>query len=366
MPTLDASRLTAVVSEIFANVGCDRPEAERTAENLVGANLTGHDSHGVIRTLRYVNWVKDGLMKPGQPVRVVRESPVLAVLDAAGGFGQSAAPEAVRIGIAKAKAMEVSIVTLKNAGHIGRVGAWAEQAAAEGLVSIHFVNARGSQLVAPFGAKERRFSTAPFAVGVPQSDGPPYILDFATSVVAEGKVLVTAKGGKPLPDGALIDEAGLPTVDPAALYGTAGPEAPPSQRNGKGAIRAMGEHKGSGLALMCELLGGALTGNGAAGPPDGRTFANGMLSIYLTPAAFMEDDNFFGAEVRQYVDYVKSAAPAAGVDKVLVPGEPERARKAERLANGVVLPDDVWASILAAAEAVGLDPAEARRIGGVN
>lgn len=366
MPTIAADNLTAVVAEIFAHVGCDRAEADRTAENLVGANLTGHDSHGVIRTLRYVNWVKDGLMTPGRTLRTVRETPVMAVLDANGGFGQSAAPEAVRVGIEKAKAMEISIVTLKNAGHIGRVGAWAEQAAEAGLVSIHFVNARGSQLVAPFGAKERRFSTAPFAVGVPQPDAPPYILDFATSVVAEGKVLVTAKGGKALPDGALIDENGLPSTDPAALYGTAGPEAPPSQRNGKGAIRAMGEHKGSGLALMCELLGGALTGNGAAGPPDGRTFANGMLSIYLTPSAFMEEDDFFAAEVRQYVDWVKSAAPAAGVSEVLVPGEPERMRKAERLANGVELPDDVWASIVTAAENVGLGAEEARRIAAVN
>ena len=332
MPVIAADRLTAVVAEIFARVGCERDEAERTAWNLVEANLTGHDSHGVVRTLRYVNWTLEGLFKPGQTLRVVRETPVMAVLDAQMAFGQSAAPEAVRIGIEKAKAMDVSIVTLKNAGHIGRVGAWAEMAAAEGLVSIHFVNARASELVAPFGARERRFSTAPFAVGVPQPDGPPHILDFATSIVAEGKVLVTAKGGKALPQGALIDETGALSEDPAALYGTVSPEASPNHRNGKGAIRAMGEHKGSGLALMCELLGGALTGNGAAGPvSDGRTFANGMLSIYLTPSAFMEDDNFFAAEVKQYVDYVKSAAPAAGGEEVLVPGEPERRRMAERM-----------------------------------
>lgn len=366
MPTLSVDRLTAVVSEIFDRAGCDREEAERVAENLVGANLTGHDSHGVIRTSRYVKWMAEGLMVPGQPIRIVRETPVLAIVDAQMGFGQSAAPLAVDIGIRKAQQLDIAIVALKNAGHIGRVGAWAEQAAAAGLVSIHFVNARASELVAPFGARERRFSTAPFAVGVPQADGPPHVLDFATSIVAEGKALVAAKGGKALPRGALIDDRGRRTEDPAALYGDAGPEAAPDHRNGTGAIRAMGEHKGSGLALMCELLGGALTGNGAAGPADGRTFANGMLSIYLTPAAFMEEENFFAAEVRQYVDHVKSAAPAEGVAEVLVPGEPERRRRAERTANGVPLPDDTWASILDAAEQAGLPRPEARAMAGVD
>jgi uncharacterized oxidoreductase len=234
------------------------------------------------------------------------------------------------------------------------------------LVSIHFVNARASELVAPFGTRERRFSKAPFVVGVSQPNGPPYILDFATSIVAEGKVLVTAKGGKALPKGALIDEDGKLTEDPSALYGTVNPEAPPSHPNGTGAIRAVGGHKGSGLALMCELLVGPLTGNGAAGPADERTFANGILSIYLTPAAFIEDDNFFANEVRQYIDHVKSAAPAAGFDEVLVPGEPERRRLAERTANGVSLPEDTWDSILEAAEKVGFAWADARAMAEVN
>ncbi len=363
MPIIQSDRLSAVVAEIFDRAGCDRKEAERVAESLVGANLRGHDSHGVIRTLRYVTWLETGWIKAGHPVRVVRESPVMAVLDAEQGFGQSAAERAVEIGIEKAKAMEISVVTLKNAGHIGRVGQYAEQAAAAGLVSIHFVNARSSELVAPFGARERRFSTAPFAVGIPQNGAPPYILDFATSIVAEGKVLVAAQGGKSLPKGALINDEGDLTEDPIALYSDA---KPPNYRNGTGAIRAMGEHKGSGLALMCELLGGAFSGNGAAGPASGKPFANGMLSIYLTPAAFAEEDNFFSEEVRRYVDHVKSAAPAAGVDKVLVPGEPELERLEARRRDGLELPEDVWNSILEAAEKAGLQNSEARSIAGVN
>jgi len=363
VPTIQSGRLSAVIAEIFDRAGCTHEESVRVAESLVGANLRGHDSHGVIRTLRYVTWLETGWIKAGHPVRIVRENAVMAVLDAEQGFGQSAAEKAVQIGIEKAKAMEISVVTLKNAGHVGRVGQYAEQAAAAGLVSIHFVNARSSELVAPYGARERRFSTAPFAIGIPQPDAPPYILDFATSIVAEGKVLVAVQGGKPLPKGALINDQGDLTEDPVALYSDA---KPPNYRNGTGAIRAMGEHKGSGLALMCELLGGAFTGNGAAGPSSGRPFANGMLSIYLTPAAFAEEENFFAEEVRRYVDHVKSAAPAAGIDKVRVPGEPELERMEARRRNGVELPEDVWSSILEAADKAGLSREEARSIAGVN
>jgi uncharacterized oxidoreductase len=154
-----------------------------------------------------------------------------------------------------------------------------------GLVSIHIVNVAGSVLVAPFGAVDRRFSTAPIAFGFPVEGEPPVVLDFATSAVAEGKVLVAANGGKPVPPGSLIGPDGQLSTDPATLYGPleGGPDR--DHRNGKGAIRAMGDHKGSGLALMCELLGGVLAGSGTSGPEKQR-FANGMISIYLSPAAF--------------------------------------------------------------------------------
>jgi uncharacterized oxidoreductase len=176
-----------------------------------------------------------------------------------------------------------------------------------------------------------------------------------TSVVAEGKVLVAAKGGKPVPPHALIDGDGNLSQDPEALYGTAGPDAPPDQRNGTGAIRAMGDHKGSGLALMCELLGGALTGNGTAGPGP-RPFANGMLSIYMATSAF-DQNNALAAEVDAYVEFVKSARPADPDGEVLMPGDPERRSEAERLAGGLPLSDEAWESIQAAARSTGIDQA---------
>lgn len=354
--TIPVDRLQDLVGAIFGRAGCDAEEAARVAEYLVSANLAGHDSHGVLRTLRYIDWLESGLVEAGKAIEVVYENEVMAIVDGQGGLGQTVAPEAVRLGIDKARKNGAAIVSLKNAGHIGRVGNWAEMAAEAGMVSVHFVNARGSILVAPFGGTDRRFSTAPFCVGVPQRGARPLILDFATSVVAEGKVLVAAKGGKKLPEGALIDGDGRLTTDPVALYGKAGPDAPPAMRDGTGAIRAFGEHKGSGLALMCELLGGALTGNGTCGPPP-KPFANGMLSIYMSVEHF-DRGGAFADEVAAYVDYLKSANPADPANPVLVPGEPEQASEAERRANGVPLPDDAWASIVTAAHRVGMSDAD--------
>lgn len=362
--TVAVEHLQKLIATVFHRAGCDDEEAARVARYLIDANLAGHDSHGVIRTLRYVDWLETGLIRAGQSIDTVVDTDALVIVDGRMGFGQTVAPQAVEVGIQKARKSGAAIVALRNAGHVGRVGSWALMAAEAGMVSVHFVNARGSILVAPFGGAERRFSTAPFCVGVPRPDEPPLVLDFATSVVAEGKVLVAAKGGKPLPAGALVDGDGNLSTDPVALYGEAGPDAPPHLRNGTGAIRAFGEHKGSGLAFMCELLGGALTGNGTCGPPP-RPFANGMLSIYMDAASFEKGgsaDHPFADEVRAYVEFVKSARPADPDAPVLVPGEPELNAEADRRANGVPLSDDAWASILAAAQRVGLAEAEAVKL----
>jgi uncharacterized oxidoreductase len=343
-------------AEIFVAAGCSAEEGARIGQRLVMANLTGHDSHGVIRVPRYLQWMRDGTLVPGQTIEIVTESESFAVVDGRHGFGQSVGTQAVELGIAKAKKNGVAIVALRNAGHLGRIGDWAEMAVDAGLISIHFVNVAGSLLVAPFGGTERRMSTNPICIGVPLEDGPPLILDFATALVAEGKVLVAASGGKALPPGALIGPDGVPNADPKTLYGEGDIHDPQGGRQGLGAIRTMGEHKGSGLALMCEMLAGALTGSGCAGPAK-RRIANGMLSIYMSIEALSEDGGHaFSAEARTYVEFFTSARPAEPDGEVLVPGEPERRRRAARLAEGLELPAQVWADILAAAKTVGLDP----------
>jgi uncharacterized oxidoreductase len=260
----------------------------------------------------------------------------------------------VAVGIEKCRAMGLSMVALKNAGHIGRVGDWAEMAAEAGLVSVHFVNASGSVLVAPFGGTERRLSTAPFCVGVPRPGEPPIVLDFATSVVAEGKVFVASQGGKKLPENALINLDGTMSTDPRVLYGDYRPTGQRRAGNGKGAIRAFGDHKGSGLALMCELLGGSLTGMQATGEGRGAFAGNGMLSIYVNPAV-IDPEGLFPTDVARYVAYFKSAKPVTPGGEVLTPGEPEHRMRQQRLADGIPLPDETWAAIVAAAREVGVD-----------
>ena len=352
MVTVNAVRMTAFVSDIFAAAGTSRAEADRIGRYLVSANLTGHDSHGVQRVPRYLQWLREGVFVADRVVKVVTETPVYAVVDGLHGFGQTVAPQAVEIGIAKCRAMGLAMIALRNAGHIGRVGDWAEMAAAAGFVSVHFVNAAGSVLVAPFGAVDRRFSTAPYCMGVPREGAAPLVLDFATSIVAEGKVLNASFGGKKLPGDSLITPDGRVSNDPHVLYGPYSPSGPRDYRQGEGAIRAFGDHKGSGLAFMCELLGGSLTGTGAT--EEGRRFANGMLSFYVDPKR-IDPDGFFPADVARYTSHVKSARPVTPGGEVLVPGEPEQRMRAERGRDGLPLPDDTWAAIVAAAKAVGLD-----------
>jgi LDH2 family malate/lactate/ureidoglycolate dehydrogenase len=208
MVTIQVPNLIDFVAQVFSHSNSSPEEARRIATYLTTANLTGHDSHGVIRVPVYIRWKKMGSVVPDQTAELVVDTPSLAVIDGKFGYGQTVGPQAVRIGIEKCKKVGLAAIALRNAGHIGRIGDWAEMAAAEGLVSIHFVNAAGSLLVAPFGGVQKRLSTAPYCVGIPRHGQDPIVLDFATSIVAEGKVLVASRGGKKLPKGALIDQDG--------------------------------------------------------------------------------------------------------------------------------------------------------------
>ncbi|MEM9029039.1 MAG: Ldh family oxidoreductase [Pseudomonadota bacterium] len=351
MVTVAASDLVELVRDIFVAIGCSEAEGLRLGKSLVGANLAGHDSHGVVRVPRYVEWKESGAFLPDQRIDVVRETPIMAVVDGNYGFGQTIAPQAVELGVEKCRTNGLSLIALRNTGHVGRVGEWAEMAADAGLVSIHHVNAPASLLVAPFGAREARYSTAPYSVGIPRPDGDPIILDFATSVVAEGKVLVASQGGKALPDNALVSGDGDIGGDPRYLYGDYAPDGPRDYENGEGAIRAMGDHKGSGLAFMVEILGGSLTGTGA--PLEGRRWANGMLSIFIDPKV-LDPEGFFPADVTRYLAYFKSARPIDPEGEVLFPGEPETRARAKRTRDGIEISDQTWAAIRDAAIAQGL------------
>lgn len=362
---ISLERLVRLVTTIFTSAGCSEAEAGRIAVYLTRANLAGHDSHGVIRVQRYVEYLQDGRASKDQTVETVLDSDSFAILDGKMGMGQTVGPQSVEIGIAKAKANGVSLIALRNASHLGRIGDFAEIAADAGLISLHFLSIKNSFIVAPFGGSSRRFSTNPVSIGVPTGDQEaPFILDFATSVVAEGKCLVAHQGGKPIPKDTLVDVDGSITDDTFVLYGETPEGQSPNPTKGRGALRAFGEHKGSGLALACELLAGALTGSGTNGMP-GSHVHTGMLSIYIDPERFDTEDMFL-ANVRGFIDWIKQSTPIDPAAGVLIPGEKERLTAVERKAGGIPIPSDTWHSLELAGKAAGLSQAEFDTIAGSN
>ena len=344
---VDVEHAIELITDIFKAKSCNDNEAKTIAERLAGSNLVGHDSHGIARVPRYVEWMEKRWVFPNLKPEIVIDAGAMGCLDAKQGFGQVAGEYAVDDGILRAKKHGVSVVGLRNSGHLGRIGDWAERAADADLISFHFVNVRGSLLVAPFGGSDRRGSTSPLAIGIPSKDKDHIILDMATSTVAEGKVMVAQKGGKQLPHGALIDSTGKLTTNPEAMYGKIRDDEVPNPDMGTGAITAFGLHKGSGINFMMEMLGGALTGNGVCGAlneKERRKFSNGMLSIYIEVEK-MVDFDYFRKEVKSYAEFVRASKPSQNNDKVLIPGDKEISTKEERLKFGLPVPPLVWENI---------------------
>ena len=355
MPTdlsFRAEALSAAVHAVIAAGGSSDREASLVAANLVEANLRGHDSHGVGMVPRYIDALKEGGLAVNQQVGVVRDGGMLLTLDGRHGYGQTIGLEAMAMGIERARMHGVCILGLAHSHHLGRIGHWAEQCAAAGLVSIHFVNVISRPVVAPFGGRDARFGTNPFCVGIPRTGTDPIVLDFATSRIAQGKTRVAHNKGLPIEPDTILDDQGNPTTDPRYTV------IPPL-----GALLTFGEHKGSGLALVCELLGGALAGGETARPAvdERRRVLNSMFSILVDPARLGTAENL-AREMEAFVAHYQASPPRPGVDRVRIAGEPERERKAERLHDGIAVDAVTWSEIQAAAEKVGLARSELDRI----
>jgi len=341
--------LKTLVNSIFIAAGSSDKEADSIARHLVEANLVGHDSHGVIRVAQYIGWIREGKAFLNKHAVIINESDTFAVLDGQFGFGQVIGEEAVALGIKKAHQHGISVIGLRNAGHLGRIGDWAVMAAEAGLVSVHFVNSNGfAILAAPYGGTDRRLSSNPISVDVPTSGAFPLILDMATCSVSEGKIMVAKNAGKKLPDGLIIDGKGQPTNDPNVFYA-----------NPPGAILPLSPgYKGYGLSFMCELLAGALTGGDTSSPksPTAGRMANGMLSIYLDQTRFSRQEGFI-AEIEKLTDWVKTSPKAEPKGEILLPGELEYCTKEDRMKNGISLDETTAQQLLDAAKSVGVDAA---------
>ena len=344
-------RLTSAILE--AGGSADR-EAGLVADHLVLANLAGHDSHGVGMVPAYVRHLEAGLVVPNTRATLVKDDGAILMFDGGRGYGRRVAGEAMDAAIVRCRQTGVVVVTLANAHHVGRVGAYGELASAAGLVSLHFVNVTDHRaVVAPFRGTDARFVTNPVCIAMPGTGTqPPLLLDMATSAVAMGKIRVARNEGKQVPDGLLIDSTGKPTRDPNVMY-----EMP------IGALRTFGGHKGYALAVMTELLAGALSGGPTIQPGNRRRggTVNNMFSVLLDPARLAGVD-WLQREIDGFVEYVKGSPPSDPDAPVLVPGDPERIAHAERSRDGIVVDSTTWEEILAAGEKVGLGREQAEAL----
>jgi uncharacterized oxidoreductase len=343
-----ADELNSFVTKLWLKAGSSETEARLIADHLVMSNLTGHDSHGVGMIPRYVRALNEDLLKLNRHAEVVRDAGAVLTVEGGLGFGQVIAKEAIGHGIARAKKLGICAVALRNSHHIGRIGHWAEQCADAGLVSFHFVNVAGFAQVAPFGGFGGRFGTNPFCAAFPRTGKPPLVLDFATSSIAMNKTRVAYNKGVPVPPDCLMDHEGNPTTDPKVMH-----EAP------LGSLRTFGGHKGYGMAAMCEVFAGALTGGYTtheATRVKGSAIVNCMLSVIIDPTAI--DAPNAEHEADAFVEWVKASPRLAGHGEIYVPGEPERLLKAERGTVGIPIDTITWMQISEAAHAIGVPAAE--------
>jgi uncharacterized oxidoreductase len=282
----------------------------------------------------------------------VRDAGAVLTIDGDLGFGQVVAKETMDHGIARAKQLGICAIGLRNAHHIGRIGHWAEQCAREGLVSFHFVNVAGHPQVAPFNGIDGRFGTNPFCAAFPRAGREPVVLDFATSSIAVNKTRVAYNKGLQVPPGCLMDHEGKPTTDPRVMH------EPPF-----GSLNTFGGYKGYGLAAMCEIFAGALSGGFTTRAETRNTtsvIVNCMLSVIIDPAAF--DAPHAQAEADAFIAWVKAAPTLEGKGEIYMPGEPERRMRAERGEQGIPIDTTTWNQIVAAARTAGVAEDEIARL----
>jgi uncharacterized oxidoreductase len=321
-------------TRLFTAVGVPSADASIVAHNLIGANLRGHDSHGVLRIPQYLEFLRKGDYRVGVELVVDSESPGVIVVDGQWGLGQVQAHRLLDRVIPKARELGIAAGTGRNIGHIGRLGEYAERAAAEGLILIATVNNNGAgQRVAPPGGLQPRIGTNPLCIAVP-TDTTPVVLDFGTSVAAEGKVRVHYfNDKKPVPEGWLHDAEGRPTTDPSVLY------EPPL-----GSILPMGgtqSYKGFGLGLVLDMFSGGLTGGMSSHPGATGAKGNNVVFLALDPARFAGLDALL-AQSSGLSEYVRATPRAEGVAAILLPGDPERMVLEYRSIEGIPLESSQW------------------------
>jgi LDH2 family malate/lactate/ureidoglycolate dehydrogenase len=340
MPTVDHEPLGQMVEGILRAADTSVEEAQIVRRHMIGANLVGHDSHGVILLPTYVDRIKKGHIVPGAKFEIVREGPTTARINGNWGFGQVISERAMQLAIDKAKTYQLGAVTVFHQSHVGRVGDYPLMAARAGFIGMMTADSgKTSKAVAPFGGRVARLGTNPICIALPSDLEGPVFIDMATSAVAAGKIGVARNRKQQMPLGWIVDKDGRPSTDPNAYY--AG-----------GAILPVGGdqgHKGYGLSFMVEVLSGILTGLGFGIDPKGPHNDGVFMAVFAVDAFRPLEE--FKREIADFVNYVKDTPPAEGFTEVLYPGEIEYRTEQQRRRDGISIEEETWRQLTELAEA---------------
>jgi len=332
MPKIPINRLREFCENIYLKAGASEEEAKIVVDNLIQANLYGHDSHGVLRTIEYCNYIKNGVIKPKTEPKIVKENEFALIIDGRWGFGQVAVYKAMKKAISKAKKKSIGVATVFNCNHCGMLGYYTLMAAKEDMIG--FAAANSVAMVAPYGSRERILGTNPLSIAIPSGRHKPFLLDFATSVVSGGVIELARARKEKIPLGWLLDDEGRPTTNPEDY------EAHKKEKHG--ALLPFGGYKGSGICMAIEILGGALAGSGVS-----KTTTDNGVFLMALDVNFFRPIEEFKSEVDRLIDLVKKSKKAQGFTEVFYPGELEyRKEQSLKEEGSIFIDDDVWNKLI--------------------
>lgn len=343
MPKFKPEELLIFGERLLLAAGFPDGDAQLVAKLLVKADLRGYPGHGVTRIPPYVEWIRDGTINLRERPKIEREGKITAVIDGNHYIGQVAAHAAMALAIEKAKQHGAGIVCLRRASHSGRLADYMEMATDAGMIGLGAVSV-GSGTTTFYGGMERMTGTNPMAFGIPARNGRHIIHDFATAAMSMGEIQKRVMKKEAVPDNVMLDGHGNPTNDFKKFRG------PP-----RGVFLPFGGYKGSGVALVAEILGGILSENGP-GKDWWDKGGHGVNGLFLQ--AFAVDEfqplNSFHDKIEEFSSFIKSRRCAPGFNEILLPGEMARRKESRQLSEGVEIDKPTWASLLTLATQFGI------------
>jgi len=340
MPTFTKAALHRATATIFRAAGAAAEHAAQVADVLVDNHLAGHDSHGILRIPEYLKSIVDGEIVVGASPQVLEETPTTALVSGNWALGQVTGNFAVDLAIAKAKKAHVAAVSVVQASHTGRLAAFTDRGAAQGVMVFMAIGTVDRPMTAPFGGAAAVLGTNPVAFSVPNPGGAPVTLDIATSAIAAGKVKVAKAKHQQLPPDSILDREGRPSTDPQAFFDG-------------GFLLPFGAHKGYVLAVIAELLSGPMAGADAYP----GVFMRSGIFIFAVDVGVFRPAAGYAQAMEKTLGRIKAVPPAPGFDEVLLPGEPEARLRVARERDGIPIPDDTWTAVCTAGATVGVDVA---------